>query len=145
MLLTITAFYTDHRKMIIPNRLTFGGIIIGLAWHGVSSGWAGLQYALLGMLASMGFMLLIYLCRGVEAGDVKFFAALGAIGGFEIGAAGMFYSLIIAGAAGIILLLHRRLRTGRGKGSGHERVQFPFMYAVLPGMICSFIMLEVPL
>lgn len=150
LLLTTAAFYTDHTRMMIPNWLTGSGILIGVMLHAIRDGWDGLLYALTGMGGSLVIMLLIYACRGVEAGDVKWFAALGAIGGLELSFTSLVYSLTAAALVGLGILGVRKLRAARvtNEEANHQeakggRIQFPFMYAVLPGVILTFIMLEV--
>jgi len=144
LLLVAIAFYTDHTRMIIPNKLTLGMTLIGLVLHTVFDGLQGLMHAFIGMVGSLAALLVIYLCRGVEAGDVKLFAAFGAIGGLTVSLTALVYSLVIAAAVGIIVLLTRKLRN-RSKDNAGQRIQFPFMYAVLPGFILTWVAMEVPL
>jgi len=144
VLLVAIAFYTDHTRMIIPNKLTVSMTLIGMVLHAIMDGWQGLLHAVIGMIGSLAMMLAIYLCRGVEAGDVKLFAALGAIGGLTLSMTVLVYSLVIAAAIGIIVLAIRKLRS-RSEAKSGQGLQFPFMYAVLPGFILTWVALEVPL
>lgn len=150
LLLAAIAFYTDHTRMMIPNWLTGSGILAGVMLHALRDGWDGLIYAMLGTGGSLAVMLLIYVCRGVEAGDVKWFAALGAIGGLELSFTSLVYSLTAAAVVGLAILSVRKLKTykatnesGNQQEAKGDRIQFPFMYAVLPGLLLTFIALEV--
>jgi prepilin peptidase CpaA len=143
-LFVVIAFYTDHTRMIIPNQLTISMTLTGLVLHTSLSGLEGLMHAFIGMIGSLTALFVIYLCRGVEAGDVKLFAALGAVGGLEVSLTMLVYSLVIAAAVGIAVLITRRFKS-RDMDKTQAHNQFPFMYAVLPGFILTWVAMEVPL
>src|SRR5947209_15767167 len=71
----------DLRTRKIPNWLTAGGILAGLALQCWTEGIHGFTVAMLGM----GFAILVYLplyfLRGMGAGDVKLMAGVGAVCG----------------------------------------------------------------
>ena len=73
-----TAAYFDFRWRRIPNWLAGATIALSLSWHIWSSGWYGLKISGLGMLVGLALLLPLYLLKGMGAGDVKFFAAIGA-------------------------------------------------------------------
>jgi len=85
----VVAGIYDWKYRRIPNWLCLAGLIAGFASHcyfgGVASGWAGGLAGL--MVAAKGFglaaliYLVLYLLRGMGAGDVKLMAALGSIAG----------------------------------------------------------------
>lgn len=162
VLLTIVvaaAFYTDVTRKKIPNAITVPAVVMGIAYHAAAGGWTGLVFACIGTLASFVPLLLLYGFGGVGAGDVKLFAAVGAIAGTEYGLFCLMYSIVYGGIIGLVLLvvrkeLHRRLwwrlrsfffalvfrttwRAGEGAGTT-ERLRFPFMYAVLPGALTAY-------
>jgi prepilin peptidase CpaA len=68
----------DLRTRRIPNYLTLGTAVAGLAYNFMSQGLPGLVSGLLGMLLGFAFLFLPYLWGGMGAGDVKALAALGA-------------------------------------------------------------------
>jgi prepilin peptidase CpaA len=68
----------DLRSRRIPNYLTLGTAVAGLAYSSMSQGLPGLADGLLGMLLGFAFLILPYLWGGMGAGDVKALAALGA-------------------------------------------------------------------
>jgi len=77
----VVAGIYDWRYRRIPNWLTLAGIIAGFSCHGYLGGWAGLLIAAKGFgLAALVYFVL-YMLRGMGAGDVKLMAALGSIAG----------------------------------------------------------------
>lgn len=153
----IIAFYLDVRYSKIPNWLTMGGVLIGLLYHLIDKGTQGLLFSFLGLAIAGGILLLLYVFKGVGAGDVKLFAAIGALTGTQFALYGLMYSIVLAGFIGVILLLLRRDFMKRivytfyriivtifkresktlEEFKRKEAVRFPFMYAVLPGMIIT--------
>ncbi|MFF2481827.1 prepilin peptidase [Paenibacillus sp. NPDC058071] len=157
LLLGVAAF-TDLRAMIIPNWITLPFFISGLFYHGVFAGWDGLVRALAGVAAGFGPLLLLHLARGIGAGDVKLFGALGAWIGVVPVLYIMLYAILYAGVIGALwLILHRpffkRMAAGAGalvgRRSGARQGEwaawaaggrtFPFMLAVVPGAVTFFI------
>lgn len=153
----LIAFYLDVRYYKIPNWLTMSGIMTGFIYHGIFDGFSGVLFSLLGVLAGGGILLLFYLFKGVAAGDVKLFAAIGAITGVQFTLYGLMYSVLLAGLIGVIMILFRKdliMRVYYGivrifnallrrdmkdleEYKKKEAVRFPFMYAVLPGIIIT--------
>jgi prepilin peptidase CpaA len=68
----------DLRTRRIPNYLTLGTAVAGLAFNVMSHGISGLADGILGMLLGCALLILPYLWGGMGAGDVKALAALGA-------------------------------------------------------------------
>lgn len=156
--LLIIAFYTDLRKKIIPNWLTISGAIIGLIYHLIIHGLDGLKDSTLSMVIGFSLFLLLYLFGSVGAGDVKLFAAIGALTNIEFVLQASMYSILYAGLIGLIIILARRefvkrinnilsyllnlfltkkireLKESQKPSSYH----FPFMYGVLPGVLTTF-------
>ena len=75
--LTLWIAWGDIKTRRIPNYLTLGTALSGLAYNLIFHGWAGLQQGIIGMILGFSFLILIYLWGGMGAGDVKAFAALG--------------------------------------------------------------------
>lgn len=154
ILLTAIAGCTDLRYHRIPNWLSVSGLSAGLIWHMGGNGLRGVYHSLSGAGLGFGIMLLLYVFKAVGAGDVKLFAAIGAIGGPDIALSSMTYSLLCAGGIGVVILVRRKRLLASGRGiwmsvmgflfirqglSFDERlaVRFPFMAAVLPGMAAA--------
>lgn len=68
----------DVRTRRIPNYLTGGTALAGLAYQVSTHGLEGLGYGLGGLFLGLGLLLLPYMWGGLGAGDVKALAALGA-------------------------------------------------------------------
>lgn len=140
------AFWTDLRKMEIPNGLTLTFAAAGFIYHGAAGGLDGIAEAGLGAAAGMLPLLVMYALRGIGAGDVKWFAAFGAWAG--AGAAWQLVVLSILYAGGIAALLLvlrlpgiRRIGTGIARhwrqpaGRYRGALAFPFMLAVAPALV----------
>ncbi|WP_159883534.1 A24 family peptidase [Paenibacillus puerhi] len=159
LLLTV-AFVTDVRKRVIPNWLTASGAAAGLAGHAWASGWDGLAGSTVGLVAGFVPMLLLYALRGVGAGDVKLFAAIGAVTGAAFTLYAMAVSLCFAGFIACLVFLWRHDRVQKFKEvfgvllrmwlfrdlaalikpvDESERLKFPFMWAVLPGSAYAYL------
>ena len=76
--LTLWIAWGDLRTRRIPNYLTLGTAVAGLAYNFLAQGLPGLTDGILGMLLGCAFLILPYLWGGMGAGDVKALAALGA-------------------------------------------------------------------
>jgi prepilin peptidase CpaA len=78
LLLAVWIAWGDIRTRRIPNYLTLGTAVAGLAYNFISQGLPGLADGFLGLLLGFACLILIYLWGGMGAGDVKALAALGA-------------------------------------------------------------------
>ena len=76
--LTFWIAWGDLRTRRIPNYLTLGTAVAGLAFNFMAQGLPGLVSGILGMLLGFACLILPYLWGGMGAGDVKALAALGA-------------------------------------------------------------------
>lgn len=74
----VVAAVIDGAILKVPNWLTFPFIIGGWIYGGVSAGFAGLGYSLLGTFVGMMLLLLLRNRGGMGAGDVKLLAGVGA-------------------------------------------------------------------
>ena len=105
---TLIAFYHDVRYQKIPNWLTGSGVVIGFLVAILSYGFVnGMIFSGLGLAISTVILLLLYLIKGLGAGDVKLFSAIGAITGIEFSLYSLMYSILFAGAIAVVLLLYR--------------------------------------
>ncbi|MFD2046155.1 prepilin peptidase [Ornithinibacillus salinisoli] len=157
-LFLIVAFIIDVRSHKIPNWLSAGGMVIGVLYHLISDGIEGLIFSFLGLLIAGGIFLILYVFKALGAGDVKLFAAIGAIVGVQMVLYMMMYAIIVAGLIAIIILLFtktflrkmtsvffhilgsifskdfRRLEEFKTTKS----TRFPFMYAVIPAVMLTY-------
>ena len=75
---TLWIAWGDLKTRRIPNYLTLGTAVAGLAYNCIGSGVQGLADGVLGMVLGFAFLIVPYLWGGMGAGDVKALAALGA-------------------------------------------------------------------
>lgn len=85
---------TDVRKGIIPNWLTLLRFLIAPIAHGMVDGIRGVLASVIGMLVCSLVPLLVFYRGGMAGGDVKLFAALGAVAGLYLGLEAQFLSLV---------------------------------------------------
>jgi prepilin peptidase CpaA len=76
--LTLWIAWGDLKTRRIPNYLTLGTAVAGLAYNFMSHGLPGLADGCLGILLGFACLILPYILGGMGAGDVKAMAALGA-------------------------------------------------------------------
>jgi prepilin peptidase CpaA len=155
-LYVIAAFVTDVRSMKIPNRLTLPVTVMGVLAHIIWGGWEGVLFSAAGFAVGFGVLFLMYMIGAVGAGDVKLFGGIGAWTGLAFGVHVIIYSVLYAGAIGLVILLFRRdsakrVRAMAGNLAGffmlgslklvnqEKTLKFPFMLAVLPGFISAYL------
>jgi prepilin peptidase CpaA len=158
-LLLLIAFIHDIRIMKIPNRLTATFIIAGTVYQSVMFGMSGGIQSVFGAAAGFMPLLVLYALKGIGAGDVKLFAALGAWIGAAAVVQVLIYAILYAGAVGVILLFiygpfGRRVTRGivsiltltAGGGQeaiaswGKDGLRFPFMIAVVPAALTVWLL-----
>ncbi|WP_308635957.1 A24 family peptidase [Paenibacillus silvisoli] len=151
------AFVYDIRQLRIPNLLTVSFFAAGLLYQLVADGWHGAAFSLAGALAGFLPLLVLYALKGIGAGDVKLFGALGAVVGAEQTLQVLLYSILYGGVFGAALLVlnqtfarrmlllgvslfsqNRDLLAGGVESLKKERLRFPFMIAVLPGAVTAW-------
>ena len=105
--LLLWASFEDLRRQRIPNFLTVGAACAGLLLAPLSS-WQALTACLVGFLAALLLGILFWLLGVFRAGDAKLYAALGMLLGWRGVLNCFLWSMLVAGAAGFVLLLARR-------------------------------------
>lgn len=94
LLIAAVAAFTDARRGEIPNWMTFPLILLAPIVHGVVSGFSALLASVIGLLVCALVPLLLYYREGMAPGDVKAFAAIGAVGGVYLGLEAQLLSMI---------------------------------------------------
>ena len=104
--LLIASSIIDYRLQIIPNKITYFGIILGLIFSLIFD-YISIKLALLGLIIPAGFLLLIALITkgGMGIGDVKFAAMIGTFIGPKLTLIGIFLGALIGSIIGLVLLL----------------------------------------
>lgn len=134
--LLIAAATIDVRSYRIPNWLTVGGMLLGLAWNTAlaTPHHAGLLWALGGLGLGFAMLLPFYVLRVMGAGDVKLMAMVGAF----LGTPGILYAVLFTFIAGGVVsvayaLAHRSVgRMAANVGEIARQVAFGAMAGVRP-------------
>ncbi len=102
---------TDLRSGRIPNAVTLPMMVIGLVLHALPAGW-GLgsgdpMVAVVGWAVGLGILIIPFALNLIKAGDVKYLAAIGAVGGAPVALFAFLYGSL---AHGLLcwLVLRRR-------------------------------------
>ncbi len=160
LILSLVMAAWDVATRRIPNFLTFGGALAGIAFQTAVLGWQGLAYSLAGLALGLALLILPYILGGFGAGDVKALAALGA----WLGPSGTVVLFCFMGVAGGIISLAVLLWQGtlwpylkygwirlvnlillRGQQSvlreamelgGRQTAGIPYGVAIALGMVC---------
>jgi leader peptidase (prepilin peptidase)/N-methyltransferase len=105
-LLLVAVFFIDLEHKIIPDRITFPGIALGLVLSGTRGGPWELGGALVAAVGAGALLLLIAVASrgGMGGGDVKLAAMMGAFLGWPLVAVGLFIGVIIGGVVAVALL-----------------------------------------
>jgi prepilin peptidase CpaA len=125
--LTAVITYTDVRYRRIPNKLVLVTLIAGLTLNTIFGGSHGLLISLGGFGLAFGLMFLLHVFGTMGAGDVKLFAAIGAVNTMRLVLPTLFIVALTGGALAIIKMIY----------SGRVRATmfgvFQFFYGLLPG------------
>jgi prepilin peptidase CpaA len=98
----------DVRYRRIPNWLSVGGVLLGLALNTfLYQGWPGLRPALTGLAMGFGVYMALYALHAMCAGDVKLMAAVGSIVGWQNWFGIFLITAIVGGAMSLILVAGR--------------------------------------
>jgi prepilin peptidase CpaA len=107
LLILVLASWTDLQQHRIPNILSLGGILLGIALQTWVSGATGFVTGFTGAAVAIGIFLPFYLLKGMGAGDVKLMGAVGAFLGPHNALLATGLSLAAGGLLGIIILTLR--------------------------------------
>ena len=82
--LAVLITYYDVRYRRIPNVFVLATLVSGLLINGILNGFAGLGASVGGCLIAFGMMFALHLFGAMGAGDVKLFAAIGSVVGYQL-------------------------------------------------------------
>ena len=105
----IAAALYDIRYRRIPNWVTAGGVLLGIAINTLigETGGRGVLFSLAGFGVAFGIYMVLYILRAMGAGDVKLMAAVGALVGWKAWFGVFFVTAIIGGVMALLLVLIR--------------------------------------
>lgn len=125
--LAIVITYMDVRYRRIPNKLVLVTLIGGLAVNTMFGGWPGLLASLQGSVIAFALMFILHIFGTMGAGDVKLFAAIGAV----LGGSLVLPTLLVVALTGGVLALIKMVYSGRVTTTMFGVLQF--FYGLLPG------------
>lgn len=125
--LAIMITYMDVRYRRIPNKLVLLILIGGLVLNGVFGAWQGLLTSLGGFAIAFGVMFLLHAFGTMGAGDVKLFAAIGAV----VGSSLVLPTFLMVALTGAVLALCKMVYARRVRATMLGVSQF--FYGLLPG------------
>ena len=145
ILLTISSIM-DIRERRIPNWITYSTMVFAILYHAGCQGMEGFIFSLKGFGIGLGAFIPFYFLGMMGAGDVKLMAAIGTILGFEGTLYALYYSAILGGIYGLIVLLlnrallraliHRLIRTGKMFISTGELIFIPPPHEEAKARLC---------
>lgn len=125
--MAIMITYMDIRYRRIPNKLVLITLIGGIAVNTVAGGWQGLLASLGGMGLAFGLMFFLHAFGTMGAGDVKLFAAIGAVLGISLVLPTLLVVAVTGGVFAILKMIHARRVTSTMLGV------LQFFIGLLPG------------
>src|SRR5688500_6685142 len=105
---TVLAAVIDLRTRRIPDALTGSLTLVGLGLAAAQLGTVGIGGAIIGCLLGFAFMLPGNVFGATGAGDVKLFAAAGALLGPATTVRAFFFTAIAGGVLALVVALRRR-------------------------------------
>jgi prepilin peptidase CpaA len=109
VLLVLAAAAFDIRTRRIPNWLTAGGVLAGLALNiFLYPVLPGLLFALKGLAVGLGVYVVLYALRAMGAGDAKLMAAVGTLAGWQDWFGIFIVTAVIGGVMAVVFALSRR-------------------------------------
>lgn len=107
VVLGAAAAATDAATRRIPNALTLGAAVVGLAFGAATGGASGLGWSAAGWMVGLLVFLPLFALRAMGGGDVKLLAAFGAWLGPALVVWVAVYGAIAGGALALLLVLWR--------------------------------------
>ena len=107
-LLVLLALICDIRTYKIKNQIVFPFVILGIITNAVSDGLNGIIFSLVGLCTPIIVLILLFMLRMLGAGDVKLFAAIGAIMGAKFALYTIVYSFLAGGVIALFILIFNK-------------------------------------
>ena len=125
--MAIVITYMDVRYRRIPNKLVLVTLLGGLFLNTLFGGSHGLAMSLGGFGLGFALMIFFHIFGTLGAGDVKLFAAIGAVNGLSL----VLPTLVVVAITGGVLAIFKMVYSRRVKATMFGVVQF--FYGLLPG------------
>jgi prepilin peptidase CpaA len=125
--LAVIITYHDVRYRRIPNPFVFATLASGIAINGIFGGLPGLATSFGGCVLAFGLMFMLHVFGAMGAGDVKLFAAIGAVTGAHL----VLPTFLVVVLTGGVLAMVSIIRSGRVLTTMHRVLQI--LVGLLPG------------
>lgn len=125
--LAVAVIYYDVRFRRIPNVLVLAALIAGLAINIIFLGATGALSSLAGLAVAFMPMFLLHVFGAMGAGDVKLFAAIGAV----VGIALVPMTFVVVVMMGALLAIYSMIRSGTVVSTLHGVLRI--FVGILPG------------
>jgi prepilin peptidase CpaA len=125
--MAIVITYMDVRYRRIPNKLVLVTLLGGLFLNTFFQGPHGLVMSLGGFAVAFAVMIFFHIFGTLGAGDVKLFAAIGAVNGLSL----VLPTLVVVAITGGVLAIFKMVYSRRVKATMFGVLQF--FYGLLPG------------
>ena len=125
--LAIIIGYYDVRYRRIPNAFVLAALAAGLAMNGIFSGLPGVAASLGGCALAFVLMFILHIFGAMGAGDVKLFAAIGAVTGAQL----VVPTFLVVALTGGLLAVVSIIRAGTVMTTLHRVLQI--FVGMLPG------------
>lgn len=104
----ILSLYFDIRENKIKNFITLPAAMLGIILNTLEKGIDGLLFSITGWVVPVVFLIILYFINVMGAGDIKLYAAIGAIMGMPFVLYSFIFSVYFGGLIAIVLLLKRK-------------------------------------
>jgi prepilin peptidase CpaA len=125
--LAVIITYHDVRYRRIPNAYVLATLIGGVALNGILGGFSGLLSSLGGCAVAFALMFMLHVFGAMGPGDVKLFAAIGAVTGVQL----VLPTFVVVVLTGGVLALITIIRAGVLLNTMHRVLQI--FVGMLPG------------
>jgi len=160
VILLAISLVCDIRTKKIKNYITLSFAGIGLITNFICNGFKGATLSLLGWFGPVAILFILHVLKMLGAGDIKLFAAIGAIMGFKFAMYAIFFSFLAGGIIGIAYLalrknfrerfkyfidylksclLAHRLTEYKDFVNKGDKDSFRFTFAAVPGTLAALI------
>ncbi len=136
------ASFSDLRRKVVPNYLTYGMTVTGLLLGFLLGGRVGFLNSLLGWAFGGGVFFFFWLMKAIGGGDVKLMAGVGAFLGWPHILDALFLTALCGGVMGLLFIIwKRRSKAETGEETVPVRKQtLPYGVAIAVGTILSMIL-----
>lgn len=97
--------YYDVRYRRIPNAFVLATLSSGLGMNAILNGWHGVYSSIAGCAFAFGLMFMLHVFGAMGAGDVKLFAAIGAVTGVQLVLPTFFVVILTGGFLAIVSII----------------------------------------